>query len=188
MLLEDVGSSADQALLEIAVRFQHLAREDERDGLGHVVGEERVGRLEMDAERVRVGRLHALDFLEREGLHALLRVGLEAVLDVGRGELAPVERRHVVPLHAWPELERPHAIRRIALPGFGEVTLQAEVAGVAGLIRIHVADQTVADESRELVEPDGLREPRIDQRRVPRRGARDRTAGLRRLRAGIQSG
>src|ERR1700682_4823815 len=82
VLLQEVGTGADHALLQVAVLFEHLAGEDHRDGLRQVVREQHVGRLEMDAQGVPVGRLHPLDLAERERLHALLGIGLEAVLDV----------------------------------------------------------------------------------------------------------
>ena len=104
VLLQDVGPGADHALLEVAVLFQHLAREHDGDGLGQVVREQHVRRLQMHAHRVLVRRLDALHLLEREGLDTFLRIGLEAVLDVRRHQLAPVERRHIVPLDPWRSL------------------------------------------------------------------------------------
>jgi hypothetical protein len=99
---------------------------------------------------MRVGRFHALDFLERERLHALLRVGLEAVLDVGGDQLAPVERRHVLPLDAAAQLECPHALVGAPLPRLGEVAFEAEV-GVAGcLIGKRVAQEAIAGKPRDL--------------------------------------
>jgi hypothetical protein len=92
VLLQDEGAGADQPLLEIAVLLQHLAGEDHGDRLGHVVREQDVGRLEVDAQRVLVRRVHPLDLGEGERLHTFLGVGLEAGLDVGRHQLAPVER------------------------------------------------------------------------------------------------
>ena len=100
VLLQDEGPRADHALLEIAVFFQHLTREDDGHGLRHVLREHGIRRLEMHANGVPVGDRHALDFLERERLHPLLRIGLVAVLDVVGDKLPPVERGHVVPSHA----------------------------------------------------------------------------------------
>src|SRR2546425_7726060 len=50
-LLQEVGSGADQALLEIAVLFEDLTREDHRDGLGEVLREQHIGRLQVHAQR-----------------------------------------------------------------------------------------------------------------------------------------
>src|SRR5207245_9014141 len=184
VLLEDVGPGADQPLLEIAVLLQDLARENDGDEFGHVLRKEGVGRLQMDTQRVLLGCLHPLDFLERERLHPLLRVGLEAILDVRRGELAPVERRDVLPFDALPELERPHPVRRVALPRLREVAPEGHVARTAGFVGEPVTDETVAREPDELVEADRLRQPRIDHRRIPGRGAGENSAPFRRLGAG----
>ena len=103
VLLDDVGPGPDHPLLEVAVLLEDLAREDDGHRLRQVLREHRVGRLEMDAHRVLVGRLHALDFLEGEGLHAFLRVLLVAVLDVRGHELAAVEGAtfcHFTPLRS----------------------------------------------------------------------------------------
>ena len=181
VLLEDVGPGADQALLEVAVLLEDLAREDHGHRFGDVLREQRVGRLEVDAQRVRVRRLHGLDFLERERLHALLRVGLEAVLDVGGDELAPLERRHVLPLDAPAQLERPHALVGTPLPGLGEVSLEAQVVVASRLVGERIAQEAIAGEAGELEEPDGLGQPRVDHRGIPGRGPGQHPAALRRL-------
>jgi len=116
VLLQDEGPRAYQPLLEVTVLLQDLAREDQRDRLGDVLREQRIGRPEVDAQGVGVGRLHALDFLERERLDTFLRVGLEAVFDVGRDQLAPIERRHLLPFDTSTQLERPHALVGAPLP------------------------------------------------------------------------
>ena len=181
VLLEDIGPGADQALLEVAVLLDDLARKDHGDGFGDVLREQHVGRLKVDAQGMRIGRLHALDFLERERLHALLRVGLETVLDVGGDQLAPFERRHVLPLDAPAQLERPHSLVGAPLPGLGEVPLEAEV-GVAGrLVREHMAQEAIAGEPGELEQPHGLGESRVDHRGIPGRGPGQDPAPLRRL-------
>src|SRR2546425_6253766 len=172
VLLQEVGSGADQALLEIAVLFEDLTREDHRDGLGEVLREQHIGRLQVHAQGVLVGRLHPLDLAEREGLHAFLRVGLEAVLDVRRHQLAPVQRRHVVPLDPLAQLERPHPVVGARLPQLREVSLEREVVGATRLVGERVADETVAGEGGKLEEPDRLRQPWIEHRRVPGRGPR----------------
>jgi len=150
---------------------------------GDVVGEQRVGRLEVDAQRVPVGRLDRLDLLEREGLHALLGIGLEAVLHVGGDELATVERRQILPLHALPQLERPDAGVGVALPALGEIALEAEVRRAGGLVGERIANEAVAGERRELEQPYRLREAWIDHRGIPGRCPREGPAPLRRLRA-----
>ena len=183
MLLEHVGPGADQALLQIAVFLEHLAREDDGDRLGDVVGEERVGRLEMHAQGVPVGRLDRLDLLEREALHALFGIGLEAVLHVGGDEFASVERRHVLPLHALPQLERPDPRVGVALPALGEVPLEGEVGHSGGLVRERIAYEAIAGERRELEQPDRLGEARVDHRGIPGRCPREAPASPGRLRA-----
>jgi hypothetical protein len=45
VLLQHERPGADQALLEVAVLLQHLAREDDGDRLRQVLGEEDVGRV-----------------------------------------------------------------------------------------------------------------------------------------------
>ena len=102
VLLERVRPGADEPLLEVAVLLEDFAREEDRHRLGDVLREQRVGSLEVHPRRVLVGRLDALDLLEREGLHAFLGVLLEAILHVGGHELAPVHRREVLPLDALP--------------------------------------------------------------------------------------
>src|SRR2546428_443284 len=79
-------------------------------GFRQVVREQPVGSLEVNAQRVLVGRLHSLDLAERERLHAFLGVGIEAILDVGRHQLASVQGRHVLPSDTVAQLERPHAV------------------------------------------------------------------------------
>ena len=135
----------------------------------------------MDAHRVLVGRLHPLDLLERERLHAFLGVLLEAVLDVRGDELAAVERRHVVPLDALAQLEGPHALVGAARPGFREVALEREVGGIRRLVGEREADEAAADEGRDLEEADGIRQPRIEDGRVPGGGPGEGAAALRRL-------
>src|SRR5262249_796037 len=44
VLLQDVGSGAHQALLQITVLFEDLAGEDHGDRFGHVLREQHVGR------------------------------------------------------------------------------------------------------------------------------------------------
>ncbi len=181
VLLQDEGTRADQSLLEVTVLLQDLAREDQRDGLGDVLREQGIRRPEVDAQGMGVGRLHALDFLERERLYAFFRVGLEAVLDVAGDQLAPIEGRHVLPLDATAQLERPHALVGAPLPGLGEVAFEAEV-GVAGrLVGERIAQETIAGQPRELEQPDRLREPRVDHRGVPGRGPSEHPASLGRL-------
>src|SRR3989454_12644872 len=90
---------------------------------------------------MRVGRLHALDFLERERLYAFLRVGLETVLDVGGDQLAPVERWHVLPLDAPAQLECPHALVGAPLPGLGEVSLEGQVVVASRLVRKRIRSE-----------------------------------------------
>src|SRR6267378_4548308 len=104
----------------------------------------------MDAERVLVRRLHPLDLLEVDRLDTLLRVLLVAVLDVRRDELASVERRHVLPLDALPDLEGPHAVGRVALPRLGKIALEAQVGGTGRFVGKRVADEPVAREPYEL--------------------------------------
>src|SRR5262245_62115189 len=125
-----------------------------------------------------VRRLHTLDFLEREGLHTLLRVLLEAVLHVGRRQLAPLDGRDVLPPDATAEGECPDALVRAALPRFGEVTFQRQIAVAGRLVGERVAQEAVRRETRELEQSNRLRESRIDDRRIPRRRARDRPASL----------
>ena len=184
VLLQDVRPRGDHALLEVAVLLQDFLREEHGDGLGDVLREQHVGGLEVDAHRQLVRRLDALDLLEGERLRAFPGVGLEAVLDVGGHELAAVERRHVVPLHALAQLERPHPEVRARLPRLGEVALEGEVGRTAHLVGEPVAHEPAADQARELVEPDRLGQARVDDRRIPRGSARERAAPLGRARAG----
>ena len=181
VLLEDVGPGADQALLEVAVLLQDLAGEDHRDGLGEVLREQHVGRVEVHPQRVLVGCLHPLDLSKVERLHPLLRVGLEAVLDVRRHQLAAVQRRDVLPFDALAQLERPSPIVGARLPRLREIAPQTQVVGAARLVGEDVADEAVAGQAGELEEPDRLRQPRVEHRRVPGRGPRHDPAALRRL-------
>lgn len=76
-------------------------------------------------------------------IYAFLGVRLEAVLDVAGHELPSVERRHVLPLHARAQLERPHAMVGGALPRLREVAPEREVGGVRRLVGEGIADETV---------------------------------------------
>src|SRR5216683_1358107 len=181
VLLEDVRPGADHALLEITILLEDLARKDDRDGLGDVLREQHVGRVEVHAQRVLVRRLHPLDLAKVERLDALFRVGLEAVFDVPRHQLAPVQRWDVVPLDALAQLERPDPVVRARLPGFREIALEREVAGAGRLVGERVADQAAAREAGELEEPDRLCKSWIDHRRIPLRGASEHTPAFRRL-------
>src|SRR5215470_6682791 len=108
-----------------------------------------------------VGRLHALDFPERECLHTLLRVSLETVLDVGSRELAPVDWWHVLPLDPPAQLERPSALVGAPLPGLGEVSLEAEIVVAGRLVGERMAP-TLSAVSPALVTPIRLRKSRRD--------------------------
>ena len=184
MLLQDEGPRADHALLEIAVFFQHLTREDDGHGLRHVLREHGIRRLEMHANGVPVGDRHALDFLERERLHPLLRIGLVAVLDVVGDKLPPVERRHVVPSHALAQPEGPRPGIRAPLPCLREVALEREVGVVPGFVGERIAEQAVVGERRDLEETHRVRQAWIEHGRIPRRGARHAAAALGRFIAG----
>src|SRR4030095_6402921 len=101
----------------------------------------------MEAHGVLVRRLDSLDLLEVERLHTFLGIRLETVLDVGGGELAPIERRHVLPLHALPQLEGPDAIVGTRRPRLCEVALEPHVDGAARLVGKYIADEAVAGEA-----------------------------------------
>ncbi len=116
VLLEDEGAGAHDPLLQVAILFEDLTREDDRHRLREILREHRVRHLEVHAHGVLVGGLDPLDLLEGEGLHPFLGVRLEAELDVLRHELPPVQRRHVVPLDALAELECPDAEVGATLP------------------------------------------------------------------------
>src|SRR4030095_3723699 len=98
-------------------------------------------------------------------LHTFLGIRLETVLDVGGGELAPIERRHVLPLHALPQLEGPDAIVGTRRPRLCEVALEPHVDGAARLVGKYIADEAVAGEAGELVEPNRTGDPRLEHRR-----------------------
>src|SRR5439155_18708267 len=61
---------------------------------------------------------------------------------------------------------------------------EREVVGAARLVGERVADETVAGEGGKLEEPDRLRQPWIEHRRVPGRGPRQDPAPLGRFEAG----
>src|SRR5262249_56004021 len=117
----------------------------------------------------------------------VLGVLVVGVVDVGCRQLAPVQRWHVVPLHALSNLESPHAGVGARLPRLGEIGPERDVVGVVRLLGEGISDQAVAGETHELEQPDRLREPRIDHGRIPGRRAGENAAALRGLGlAGIQ--
>ena len=96
----------------------------------------------------------------------------------------PLSRRHVLPLDAPAKLEGPHALVRARRPGLREIALEAQVGGAGRLVGERVAQEPIAGEPRELEESHRLREPGIDDGRVPGRRPREDTTPLRRLGAG----
>ena len=116
-------------------RVDLVARHDARLPVAEQVGEPRVGDLELEAHRMAVGCLHAVDDLEIDARHRADR-RIENALD-RREHVLGVEFAAVMPLHALAQLEGPGLEVVAAGPALGQIGLQLAVPGDLGQAAEH---------------------------------------------------